>query len=188
MIEMPSRSITRFFIPMIDVLTLLFCIYLLMPMVSPNDGAESESVRQQREENLRRLEAELARKSKVGEDVPSALRAEIEKLRREKMQALKQRLGFRVLEIDPDNGKLYYRDGEGKRVEVRNEADANALILRDQERTGAKKMDLFYLILYPRNPKSERPYRDQRRNYDAWFANVGMAYDKPGLAPGEQPS
>ena len=34
MIEMPSRSITRFFIPMIDVLTLLFCIYLLMPMVS----------------------------------------------------------------------------------------------------------------------------------------------------------
>ena len=32
--EMPRRSVTRFFIPMIDVLTLLFCIYLLMPMVA----------------------------------------------------------------------------------------------------------------------------------------------------------
>ena len=33
MIEMPQRSVTRFFIPLIDVLTLLFCIYLLMPVV-----------------------------------------------------------------------------------------------------------------------------------------------------------
>ena len=42
MIEMPRRSVTRFFIPMIDVLTLLFCIYLLMPMVSEADGGESD--------------------------------------------------------------------------------------------------------------------------------------------------
>ena len=35
MIQMPQRSVTRFFIPLIDVLTLLFCIYLLMPIVKP---------------------------------------------------------------------------------------------------------------------------------------------------------
>src|SRR5262249_43841786 len=35
MIQFPRRSVTRFFIPLIDVLTLLFCIFLLMPMIKP---------------------------------------------------------------------------------------------------------------------------------------------------------
>ncbi len=30
MIHMPRRNVTRFFIPLIDVLILLFCIFLLM--------------------------------------------------------------------------------------------------------------------------------------------------------------
>ena len=34
MIVLPKRSVTRFFIPLIDVLILLFCIFLLMPFVS----------------------------------------------------------------------------------------------------------------------------------------------------------
>jgi len=33
MIRLPQRSVTRFFIPLIDVLTLLFCIFLLIPLV-----------------------------------------------------------------------------------------------------------------------------------------------------------
>ena len=33
MIQLPRRSVTRFFIPLIDVLTLLFCIFLLMPLI-----------------------------------------------------------------------------------------------------------------------------------------------------------
>src|SRR2546421_228343 len=38
----PRRSVTRFFIPMIDVLTLLFCIFLLMPFVKSagEEGAD----------------------------------------------------------------------------------------------------------------------------------------------------
>src|ERR1044072_847567 len=32
MIHMPHRSVTRFFIPLIDVLLLLFVIFLLMPI------------------------------------------------------------------------------------------------------------------------------------------------------------
>ena len=35
MIHMPHRSVTRFFIPLIDVLLLMFGIFLLMPMVKP---------------------------------------------------------------------------------------------------------------------------------------------------------
>ena len=41
MIQMPRRSVTRFFIPLIDVMTLLFCIFLLMPMIqSTGEGPE----------------------------------------------------------------------------------------------------------------------------------------------------
>ena len=34
MLKMPQRSVTRFFIPLIDVLTLLFCIFLVMPLAT----------------------------------------------------------------------------------------------------------------------------------------------------------
>ena len=37
MIHMPHRSVTRFFVPLIDVLLLLFCIFLLMPYVKSNN-------------------------------------------------------------------------------------------------------------------------------------------------------
>ena len=42
MIEFPRRSVTRFFIPLIDVLTLLFCIFLLMPLVKAKAEADEE--------------------------------------------------------------------------------------------------------------------------------------------------
>ena len=45
MIRMPQRSVTRFFIPLIDVLTLMFCIYLLLPIVETpsTDPATSDA-------------------------------------------------------------------------------------------------------------------------------------------------
>jgi hypothetical protein len=187
MIEMPSRSVTRFFIPMIDVLTLLFCIYLLMPMVSPTDDSEPDEVRRAREAKLRELEAQLLGKDRTGEEIPAKLRADIEKLRREKAEALKNLLAPRVLEIDATDGQLYYRGSGGARVEVASQADAQEMIRRDQERTGAQKKELLYMILYPRDPKSAYPTVGQRRSYDAWFKDVAMAYDKPGQEPGGTP-
>src|SRR5262245_36174832 len=109
MVEMPQRSVTRFFIPLIDVLTLLFCIYLLMPIVKAPVEAESEEERRAREERYQRLEADLAAKGGVGEQVAQNLREEIERLRKEKIEALRNRLAVRVLEIDGETGKLYYR-------------------------------------------------------------------------------
>ena len=45
MIRMPHRSVTRFFIPLIDVMILLFCIFLLMPVFkeAQRGGAETPS-------------------------------------------------------------------------------------------------------------------------------------------------
>jgi hypothetical protein len=185
MIQMPQRSVTRFFIPMIDVLTLLFCIYLLMPMVSPSGGeAESESNRRAREERLRILEAEAARRGQVGEEVSGQLREEIEQLRRDKIKALQTRLSVRVLEIDERTGKLYFRDPDRK--EVRSEADAHELIERDRSAQGVARRDLYYLILYPRDRNSGYPTREQRQRYDRWFAGVALGYDVPGIEPGRE--
>jgi hypothetical protein len=183
MIQMPQRSVTRFFIPMIDVLTLLFCIYLLMPMVSTSGDGESESARRAREERLRILEAEVARKGQIGEEVSGRLREEIEQLQRDKIKALQTRLSVRVLEIDDKTGKLYYRDPERK--EVRDEEDARKLIERDRSAQGVGRRDLYYLILYPRDPSSSYPTREQRQRYDRWFAGVALGYDIPGY-PGRE--
>jgi hypothetical protein len=183
MLEMPERSITRFFIPMIDVLTLLFCIYLLMPIVKDPDTGESEEERRARDEKLRQLEAELAAKGGVGE-LTHQLRDEIERLRREKIEALRTRLAVRVLEIDPATGKLYYRDPD--RVEIRDQADAHKLIDRDRLAQGVSRRELYYLILYPRERASAYPTVAQRKSYDRWFEGVALGYDIPGVGPGKE--
>ena len=87
---------TRFFIPLIDVLTLLFCVYLLMPMVgepgeAPPEPADVDALRERNralERKLQDLEARLDPNLK-------------EKLDKEIAQppagkALEQRLALRV--------------------------------------------------------------------------------------------
>jgi hypothetical protein len=178
MIQMPRRSITRFFIPMIDVLTLLFCIYLLMPMVRNPEQKQQDELRSL-EEKLRRLEAELARRTSKDPDMTAQLRAEVERLRREKIKALKERLAVRVLEIDGNRGHLFARGGDGQ--EIKSEADAHRLIELDrQKQGGAGKKELYYLILYPRDPLSGYPTREQKQKYDHWFEGVALSYDDPG--------
>jgi hypothetical protein len=179
MIQLPRRSVTRFFIPLIDVLTLLFCIFLLMPVIQGAD--ESDSDRLAREERLRQLEAELEQARGAGRDLPEQLRNEIEKLRQEKIKTLKERLAVRVLEIDGGTGRLYYYDPE--RVEVRNQADARALVERDRRERGTGQKELYYLILYPRVP-SGYPTVGQREEYARWFEGVALGFDIPGAAPG----
>ena len=183
MIEMPSRSITRFFVPMIDVLTLLFCIYLLMPIVSDSEG-ESEASRLQRERALQELEAERAKQGGAGKDISEELLAEIKKLRLEKAQALKNRLSVRVLEIDPLTGQLYERDPE--RVAIKDQSQAQKMIERDRRERGLGDRELYYLVLYPRDPNSPYPTRGQRRQYERWFQGVALGFDIPsGAGKGE---
>jgi hypothetical protein len=178
MIRLPQRSVTRFFIPLIDVLTLLFCIYLLMPLATSRESELARRARE-REERLRELERELQEKERSGDELSAKKRQELQRLRTEQLQ---QRLVVRVLEIDGKTGKLYYRDPD--RVEVRNQADARKLIEDDGRERGAGQRDLYYLILYPREPTSGYPTRQQRQQYDRWFAGVALGYDIPGVGPG----
>jgi hypothetical protein len=182
MIRFPQRSVTRFFIPLIDVLTLLFAIFLLLPLVESNDeaGAASQAAN---DERLRQLERELERQRATGGELTRDLREEIERLRKEKGRALQERLAVRVLEIDPDTGKLYYRDPE--RIEIANQAEARALIERDRRERGVQQRELYYLILYPRT-RSPYPTRAQEEQYNRWFEGVALGYDVPGKGPEER--
>jgi hypothetical protein len=164
MIEMPRRSVTRFFIPLIDVLA------------KPQDSLSDKERRL--EEQLRAAESELARMDRSGVTVTDQMRKEIEELRKAKVKALQDRLAVRVLEIDGQSGRLYYRDPD--RVEITSQADARELIDRDRRERGVGQKELYYLILYPRDPRSAYPTQDQRRTLDRWFEGVALGYDIPG--------
>jgi hypothetical protein len=180
MIRLPQRSVTRFFIPLIDVLTLLFCIFLVLPLADPSAEADPAS-----EERLRSLEQEVQQLRQARGEVPERLRAELERLRKEKGKALEKRLAVRVLEIDTETGQLFYRDPD--RLQIDDEAVARTLIDHDRRMLGVSPRELYYLILYPRDPHSSKPTRKQREQYDRWFSGVALGYDIPGRGVGGGP-
>jgi hypothetical protein len=181
MIRPPRRSVTRFFIPLIDVLTLLFCIFLLMPLVSTSGEGTTTDTPAGRDQRLRELEQEIDALRAQAKETPLQLRKELDELRREKVQILQERLKIRALEIDSATGKLFYYDPE--RAEVRNEADARELINQDRRDLKETKRELYYLILYPRDRTSPFPHREQREQYGRWFADVAHGWDIPGTPP-----
>lgn len=180
MLEMPRRSVTRFFIPLIDVLTLLFCIFLLMPMVKGTGETSPDAFAQPPGREVvkpppPRTPAEQERE-------------ELEHLRAERMETLQKRLAIRVLEIDADTGKLYSYDPQGGQTEVTSEADASALIRRhrqelaDRQRRDGQVRELYYLFLFPRK-LTGYPEERQVKAYERWFAGVAHGVDNPRGEP-----
>ncbi len=168
MIQLPRRSVTRFFIPLIDVLTLLFCIFLVMPLAQSNEESLTEELRQK--------EAELERLHNQGADT-RALQEELDQLRKQ-LRLADRFPPTRVLEIEPETGQLFYRNPQ--RVNIRNLDDAQALIDMDRRELGIGKGQLYYLILYPRDRKSEHPLNSELDDYTRWFEGVKLKYDIPG--------
>ena len=188
MIRPPRRSVTRFFIPLIDVLILLFCIFLLMPIVeegASGPGSEAKltageaQVLRQRLDQLQRrvIELEQTRESPRMRE----LQEEVERLRQEASRTIGQRLLIRTFQIDPKTGALTYSDPD--RVVVRDQNEARRLIDRDERAARESNRELYYLILYPRE-KSLYPTGPQEKQYDRWFQGVTLGYDVPRRGPG----
>ncbi len=172
MIRPPHRSVTRFFIPLIDVLILLFCIFLLMPYVKPVEGETTEPAAPGRPAAGPTTEPTAADVAELNRKLDQVT-LERDQLRQDRDRVL-SRLVIRVLEIDPDSGRLYYYDPE--RAEVATEADAQALIDRERRRVGGR--ELYFLILYPR-ATSGYPLQRQVVQYDKWFRDVPHGFDSP---------
>ena len=144
MIVPPRRSVTRFFIPLIDVLILLFAIFLLMPFVSGPTSAEiSADVKAPPEKPL-------PTDVKLLQDMLKEEQLRVDRLEKERRARLTDRLAVRVLEIDRTSGVLYYYNPE--RQEIHTQADAERYIFQEKKRAASsgQAKDVFFLILYPR--------------------------------------
>ncbi|MCZ2342562.1 MAG: hypothetical protein LC104_12340 [Bacteroidales bacterium] len=171
MIHLPKRSVTRFFVPLIDVLILLFCIFLLMPFVSHPDAT------------LQKSNAQADPKPELSQDVTELQRQlaeerrRVERLLRERSHLANQ-INVKVLEIDSANGQLYSFDATSPepRQEVRDQSDAQRLIDRHKRTAGAR--EVFFLILYPRE-LTGYPLQRQIDKYRRWFKDVPHGFDNP---------
>jgi hypothetical protein len=183
MIRTPRRSVTRFFIPLIDVLILLFSVYLLLPLASSEEKTRTNRIEQELEIERRLAERERARKEGEPGTLPANLLEQIERLKKEKAQVLQERLAVRVLEIDGETGRLFFRK-DGRKIEIDNAGEARQLIDTDRAKYATKGKELFYLILYPRDRNSEHPTVAERERFDNWFEGVAKAYDTPNSVTG----
>ena len=175
MIVAPRRSVTRFFIPLIDVLILLFCIFLLMPFVSSpapadDDGKAAAKPAPELPTDVKELQRQLAAAARERDEATRRL----DRYQKDRGE----RLVVRVLEIDPETGKLhYYMPG---RQEVASQAQAEQLIAYQKRIAGEK--DVYFLLLYPRRA-SKHPVREDLDGYRAWFKDVPFGFDIPQAGP-----
>jgi hypothetical protein len=180
MIQIPRRSVTRFFIPLIDVLTLLFCIFLLMPLIRPVGPAETgEQDLPNSPTRERAVDARLPKADSVKDNVDAEqvrkLQTELEILQKQKIDTLQRRLLIHVLEIDADSGKLFVNEA-GERLEIANQAKALRVIARHRSDAGDK--EVYYLFLYPRR-LTGYPEERQVKQYEDWFKEVAHGRDNP---------
>jgi hypothetical protein len=192
MIRMPRRSVTRFFIPLVDVMILLFSMFLLMPIVQKagqGSAADPEQALAELRADKEALQRELQRRTQQLQDLqqlykPQAdvrkLLDELKRLREEKIKVLQQRLAIRVLEIDPRTGDLVvYEDGQPPRRRVIDSKEAAEALIRRQQKEVAPR-ELYYLFLFPR-VDSAYPEERQFETYKTWFRDVPHGIDRPGL-------
>lgn len=180
MIQMPRRSVTRFFIPLIDVLLLLFCVFLLLPMVNEEElESKSQSavdlteIVAALEKERERLTQELAKFEELKPLLVDLekMREELDRLRNEKKNAV-QRTAFHIIDIDGKTGDIFYLDPKQTKqpkLNLTDEDTAQALIDRHQRE--AKGREVYYYFLYPR-PRTGRPAAGQEQDYRKWFAGV----------------
>lgn len=165
MIELPKRSVTRFFIPLIDVLVLLFCVFLFLPLVGSGDASTKAT-------------GPLAASQQEPKQQDSLLE-EIFRLRAAEQSKLRSELQLKVLEIAPENGELF--DRSAKRRKISSQDSARALI--EEDKLSSPGRQLLYLILYPRQDSAGFPTRRQREDYEHWFSQVLCSFEIPGATP-----
>ncbi len=172
MIQLPKRSVTRFFIPLIDVLILLFCIFLLLPFARHEDlnsakaGSGSESPG---------LESVRARLEKIDRE-----RQRLSETRSATGKDLSGRITPVILRIDSSDGGLVRESPSGL---IRIDPEANPgqvrrMVEEDRKKiagSGSESREPYYIFLP--GPGSPFPTVNQRQKYLRWFAELNAAAD-----------
>lgn len=188
MIVLPRRSVTRFFIPMIDVLILLFCAFLLMPFSNRPDAGAAAAGDNRRKRLAEATERRQAEDNKRLEDTIRQLRD----ARQATASGLSGRIAPILLVIDNKTGRLERRelagtkiiDGDARPGQVRAMVDADRTRLR--ESTG-RTLEPYYSIQLPTDSLSPYPTREMRQKYLGWFQEAGAAADIGPTLEGSRP-
>lgn len=172
MIQLPKRSVTRFFIPLIDVLILLFCIFLLLPFAR-QDALDQGNGGSNRER----------------ED-PVTLKNRLEKIDRERIRLaetrsatgrkLSGRIAPVILKIDSGDGGLVRENPAGLvRIDPETNPGQVRRMVEDDRRkiaaSGGQNREPYYIFLP--GPASPYPTVSQRQKYLRWFAEADAAAD-----------
>jgi hypothetical protein len=194
MIEAPKRSVTRFFIPLVDIMMLLFSMFLLLPILEVGGQAGAEKAAKNKAEDLtlaldtankqiRQLSAEVAVLRKYADPAMNLelLRKEIDELKKSKGEALKKMLHVQVLRWDSKLNKWEYFDEKtpkAKPLVIKNKEDAEKLIKEHQHQAKIMNKTLQYLQVFPMGG----PGPVETRDIDNWFAGVWI---EPVVLPPE---
>jgi hypothetical protein len=194
MIQMPHRNVTRFFIPLIDVLILLFCIFLLMDFNSKAEVGEQSEIVEEKTESLEQLESDLRKRTKELQEFEELrpkltelkqLLEENQRLRNANQQSLQQRSFFKIIDISRKDGTISFYD-ETRQLDpvipLPNEKAAQVLIERHQaDAKQAKRPDVYYYFMRARPSEEDQkqgrlgsgfPTIGQINRYKKWFAGV----------------
>ena len=187
MIQMPRRSVTRFFIPLIDVLILLFCIFLLMEFNSESEvdrqtvEVESQSaINENLHADLKRRTKDLQRFEELRPqlDELDKIKTELDALKAASLQSLQQRTYFRVIDIDRQDGTIAYFDDArpDKPTKIVNQKVADELIERHRKEAAGREVYYYFMRTRPteddiKNKKlaSGYPTGGQIKRYKAMF-------------------
>ena len=187
MIHMPRRSVTRFFIPLIDVLILLFCIFLLMEFDTHAEVDKQVEIVSEQYESIEVLQAELelrtAELRRFEEDRPklnelAKLREELEQLRRASQRDLQRSVVVRIIDVEAKDGSIFFFDGPKEPIlKIAGPKDAQALI--ERHRAEAQGRQIYYYFLYPRDKRFVTTV-GQEQDYREWFKGAANSLVKVG--------
>ncbi len=188
MIQMPRRSVTRFFIPMIDVLTLLFCMFLLMPIIRENAVLDTGERDAAAGEMDREIEARKKELQELRDDQQRA-RFALAKLAAEKRDLIRQNVVIQLLHVSPKDGTLWFYDPvDSSRPPLKIDGEPAAMALIQMHKKQAGQRELLYIFQQPFNSASEvapYPTRAQEAAYREWFSAVNFdGCVKPPAAKG----
>jgi biopolymer transport protein ExbD len=188
MIKMPHRNVTRFFIPLIDVLILLFCIFLLMEFNSESEVDKQVEIVSEQSESMDSLHAELKRRTAELQQFEelrpqlselAKLREDLERLKNASQQTLQQRTFFRVIDIDRHSGAIaFYDEGRPEQpIKISDEKSAQALI--DRHTKEAQGRELYYYFMRTRPSEEDR----KRKKLSSGYPTSGQVKRYKSLFP-----
>jgi hypothetical protein len=163
---LPARSVARFMLPLADVMTVLFSLFLLLPHLeqrgTTRTGTGAKTGIWTAEEQLQ-------------------AREELTRFRRLQQTPTSQRLMIVVLTIDGQNGNLWLQDGS-QQTALTNARDVDGLIQRHLEAARAVNKELLYLLQAPAPGQVRRhPTLGDEANYRQWFGQRKVQYQVTGL-------